>query len=165
MIHWPITLPWAVEPDERKEPVAQAKPAPSNVVAGPVPPPDDWTADDIGADPEPIGPEVIPPEVIAPEPAAPEGAAADEATSDDGATELDEATLALELEGELVLVVVLLSLPQALTVRAPAARKATSPVIRVIFTQSSVFRFLGNPRPTGRARHHRNATRTVGAAG
>jgi hypothetical protein len=62
-------------------------------------------------------------------------------------TALDAAALAPDLADEAadpaaeaadVVLAVLLSLPQALSVKAPTASRATSPDIRVIFTHSSI---------------------------
>jgi hypothetical protein len=93
-----MTLPCAVDPDERRSPSAQVKPAPSKVGASP----------DAAA-------------VPAAEVAEPAAEVADAAA--------DVAGAAAD-----VVVAVLLSLPQALRVRAPTANRATSPLIRVIFT-------------------------------
>ena len=127
-----MTAPWAVEPEERSEPVAQVKPAPANVA----PEPDVMPLDVIAL--EVMAPELAVPEVAAPELAAPEVAPPEVAAPEDAEPDVAGAAAALELLLEVVLLadgVVLLSLPQALIVRAPAASRATSPVIRVIFTQ------------------------------
>jgi hypothetical protein len=96
-----MTLPWAVDPDDRRSPSAQVKPAPSKV----------------GAAPEAAA-EVAEPAADDLEPAA------------------DVAVLAAEVAAAAadVVLAVLLSLPQALRVKAPTAKRATSPLIRVIFT-------------------------------
>jgi hypothetical protein len=102
-----------------------------------------------------MAPDEAAPDEAAPDEAAPEVIGADEAapveTAPDG-TALDvigalAAAVEPLLEVEL-LDAALLSLPQALTVRAPAASKATSPVIRVIFTQILRVSSSWNPRPT-----------------
>jgi len=93
-IHCSITLPCAVDPEERRLPVAQLKPDPSKVaVAADIP-------DDAA--------------VLAPDMAE---AAADDAVASD-----------------VLLVAVLVSLPQALSVNAPTAMMASRPLMRVIFT-------------------------------
>ncbi len=119
-------------------------------------------APDIGAEPDVIAPDIgAEPDVIAPDIGAElEAMALDIGAALELIAALEvigalAAALELLLEVELLVddVVVLLSLPQALTVRAPAASKATSPVIRVIFTQilrvSSSRETLG--RTAGRA--------------
>ena len=98
-IHCSITLPCAVDPEDRRLPSAQLKPDPSKVAAP------------AAADPAVLAPDV-----------------ADEAA--DPAAEVAAA--------DVELVVALLSLPHALSVNAPTAIRATSPVIRVIFTHSSI---------------------------
>jgi hypothetical protein len=114
-----MTLPCAVEPDDRRLPVAQVKPDPSKVAAEP-PAAEDAAelAPDLAED--------------AADPAAEVAAAADD------------------------VVAVLLSLPQALSVKAPTASRATSPLIRVIFTHflhrvsrllTNAFPCLGEGRP------------------
>ena len=102
-IHCSMTLPWAVDPEDRRSPSAQVKPAPSKVGASP--------------------------------PAAAEPVAAEPA-ADVAEPAADVAALAAEVAAAAadVVVAVLLSLPQALRVSAPTAKRATSPLIRVIFT-------------------------------
>lgn len=112
-----MTVPWAVEPDERRLPVAQVKPEPAKVrpaAAAPL---------EAGADPE------------AGALAAAEEAGADEAplaaADDAGAA---AALGAAELDEVLEAGVLLLSLPQALRVSAPTAKRATKALVRVICT-------------------------------
>jgi hypothetical protein len=101
-IHCSITLPWAVDPEDRRLPVAQLKPDPSKVAAAP--------------------PAALDPAALAPD------------FADDAA---DPAADVAAAAADVVLAV-LLSLPQALSVNAPTANRATSPDIRVIFTHSSI---------------------------
>lgn len=139
-------MPWAVEPEERSDPVAQAKPAPSKVVAVP-PEPDVAALELIAPDPDvmalDIGADVMAPEELTP----PDAMALDTGAAALEVTGALLAALELLLEVELLAdVAALLSLPQALTVRAPAASKATSPVIRVIFTQ--ILRVSSSGKPS-----------------
>jgi hypothetical protein len=94
-----MTLPCAVEPDERRVPSAQLKPDPSKVAAAP---------DAAPADPAELAPALT-------EEAADPAAEVPAATADDAVVEL-------------------LSLPQALSVSAPAVSRAMSPLFCVIFT-------------------------------
>jgi hypothetical protein len=125
-----MTLPWAVEPDDRRLPSALAKPAPSKV----------------GDSPE----------------AAPEEPADDAAApaADDAEPALDVTLPAADVADDDV-VVVLLSLPQAPSVNAPTATKAMRPLIRVIFTHSSIesYKQLSKCIPcSGTADHRRRPT-------
>src|SRR6476619_1106624 len=97
-IHCSMTLPCAVDPEDRRSPSAQANPAPSKVVSPPAAAPPD--AGELSADDA--------------EPAA--------EAAEVGAAAADEEAGAL------------LSLPQALRVNAPTATRASSPLMRVIFT-------------------------------
>ena len=87
-IHCSITLPCAVDPEDRRLPVAQLKPDPSKVAV----------AADIPDDAAALAPDMA------------------------------------EAAADVVLVAVLLSLPQALSVNAPTAMMASRPLMRVIFT-------------------------------
>ena len=97
-IHCSITLPCAVDPEDRRLPVAQLKPDPSKVAV----------AADIPDDAAALAPDF-----------------ADEAA--DPAAEVAAAAAD-------VVLAVLLSLPQALSVNAPTAMMASRPLMRVIFT-------------------------------
>src|SRR6478672_7257823 len=119
MIHLLMALPWAVEPDEARLPVAQVKPAPSNVVAVPPPAPLD-----------PVPSELPPAELVS-----------DIAALEDSLEAAEVAALVVPAAG-VVVVAVLLSDPQAAIVRAPARTRAARPVVRAIFTQ-----FLQDVRP------------------
>jgi hypothetical protein len=109
-----------VEPDDRRLPVAHAKPDPSKVAAVP--------------------------------PAAEDAAELAPDLADDAADPAAEVAAAAAD----VVVVVLLSLPQALSVNAPTASRAIRPLIRVIFTHflhrvsrllTNAFPCLGEGRP------------------
>ena len=134
MIHCAMTVPCAVEPEDRRLPVAQVKPAPAKVAA--VPPVAEVMA-------EVEAPEVIaPPEVIGPPDVMGEPdvmAEADVIGALEAIEPLEagaEAALEAAALAELLLAaaVVLLLLPQAAMVSAPATTRASKPVLRVIFT-------------------------------
>src|SRR3954454_21779604 len=129
MIHLLMALPWAVEPDEARLPVAQVKPAPSNVVAVPPPAPLEPVSED-PASLDPVPSELPPAELVS-----------DIAALEDSLEAAEVAALAVLAAG-VVVVAVLLSDPQAAIVRAPARTRAARPVVRAIFTQ-----FLQDVRP------------------
>jgi hypothetical protein len=119
VIHAAITLPWAVEPDDRNDPVAQVNPAASK-----------------------LGALAAPPEVAA---ELPELAADDiaELAADDAA-ELaadDAAEVAADVAAEVVEEAELLLVPHAARVMAPAATSAASAVILVFFTRMCLSRW------------------------
>ena len=109
-IHCSMTLPCAVDPEDRRLPVAHAKPDPSNVAPAPAALDAAVWPDDIAA--------------LAPDPA------------DDTAEPAAEAA-EVAAAGADDVAAVLLSLPQALSVKAPTTIRAISPLVRVIFTLGS----------------------------
>lgn len=185
MIHLAITVPCAVDPEERRLPVAQAKPEPAKVAPAP-PELDDIGADDIGADDigaddigaDDIEADDIGADDIGAEEPVPDAAALEDAPEAEleGAATLDEpaevlVTAATALEAPLLSVLladeagVLLSLPQALRVSAPAANRATRALVRVIFTPCPprLFSFPNSHVGSSVARHYGGAVGTLSA--
>jgi len=180
-----ITVPCAVEPEERRLPVAQAKPEPAKVA--PAAPElddigaEDIVADDIGAEDivaDDIGAEDIVADDIGAEEPVPDAAALEDAPEAEleGAATLDEpaevlVTAATALEAPLLSeqladeAGVLLSLPQALRVSAPAANRATKALLRVIFTPCPprLFSFPNSHVSSSVARHYGGAVGTLSA--
>lgn len=155
--------------------MAQAKPDPAKVApAGPEL--DDIEADDIGADD--IEADDIEVDDIGAEEPVPDAAALEDAPEAEleGAAMLDEpaevlVTAATALEAPLLTeltadeTVLLLSLPQALRVSAPAANRATRPLVRVIFTPCPprLFSFANSHCGSSVARHYGGAVGTLSA--